>query len=36
NEPMISINDRMGFKLNIAQTMYKFDLTVLDRKLNGA
>jgi RimJ/RimL family protein N-acetyltransferase len=36
NEPMISINDRMGFKLNIAQTMYKFDLAELDRKLNGA
>ncbi len=36
NAPMISINDRMGFKLNIAQTMYKFDLAKLDRKLNGA
>jgi GNAT superfamily N-acetyltransferase len=36
NESMISINDRMGFKLNIAQTMYKFDLADLDKKLNGA
>ncbi|MHA1591442.1 MAG: GNAT family N-acetyltransferase [Candidatus Heimdallarchaeaceae archaeon] len=36
NAPMISINDRMGFKLNIAQTMYKFNLAELDRKLNGA
>lgn len=35
NVSMISINDRMGFKLNIAQTMYKFDLEELERKLNG-
>lgn len=35
NAPMVSINDKMGFKLNIAQTMYKFDLTELDGKLNG-
>ena len=34
NAPMNSINDRMGFKLNIAQTMYKFDLKELDSKLN--
>ena len=36
NAPMISINNRMGFKLNIAQTMYKFNLAELDIKLNGA
>ncbi|MHA1691720.1 MAG: hypothetical protein ACTSU7_08780, partial [Candidatus Heimdallarchaeaceae archaeon] len=35
NVSMISINDRLGFKLNIAQTMYKFDLEELERKLNG-
>ena len=36
NKSMISINDRLGFKHNIAQTMYKFDLAELERKLNGA
>ncbi len=36
NAPMISINDRMGYKLNIAQTMYKFDLEEIGNKMNAA